>query len=288
MTWQQFLKVSRPPTLMATVVPLLVGGALAIKSHHFALWAWVDIFVIALIMQIGANMLNEYFDYKRGLDDHESLGIGGIIVTGEVRPETVWYSALIIYAIALVLGLILVAFRGPILLAMGLMGIIAGFLYTGTSHPISSTPFGEVLVTIIMGPIEVLSTQFAAGDIMTRQGVLLSIPVGISVATILLANNLRDYVKDRNHGRRTLPIVLGQQGGYFALNIMIAIILGWITVMVFFGSLPLSALLVWLALPLVVKSLSALHKPDVLPKAVPLIGRIHVLIGILLTVGILW
>lgn len=288
MTWHQFLRVSRPPTLMATVVPLLVGGALGVKSPHFTWWAWVDIFVIALSMQIGANMLNEYFDYKRGLDDAQSLGIGGIIVTGEVQAQTVWSAALIIYGISLVLGLILVVFRGPILLALGLIGIIAGFLYTGTSHPISSTPFGEVLVTIIMGPIEVLSTQFAAGGIMTREGALVSIPIGLSVATILLANNLRDYIKDRNHGRRTLPIVIGKKRGYLVLTTMITLVLVWITAMVLAHTLPASALLIWLVLPLAAKSLLALQKTDMLPHAVPIIGRIHVLIGILLTIGILW
>ena len=273
---------------MATVVPLLVGGALAIKSGHFSVWAWVDILLIAFLMQIGANMLNEYFDYTRGLDDEESLGIGGIIVTGEVPARTVWLYALITYGVAFILGLILVAFRGPLLFAMGLVGILAGFIYTGTSHPVSSTPFGEFLVAIIMGPIEVLSTQFAAGRVMTLQGLLLSIPVGLSVATILLANNLRDCTKDRKHGRRTLPIVLGRKRGYIALNILVGLVLLWITVMAFLRMLPMTVLLVWVVIPVAVKNLATLRHTEMLPKAVPLAGRIHVLIGILLTIGLLW
>ncbi len=287
MTWTSFFKVSRPPTLMATVVPLFIGGALAIISGHFSLWAWVDILLIAFLMQIGANMLNEYFDYTRGLDDEQSLGIGGIIVSGAVPARVVWVWALAIYGLALVLGLILVAFRGPLLLAMGLLGIMAGFIYTGTSHPVSSTPFGEFLVAIIMGPIEVLSTQFAAADVITANGFWLSIPVGLSVATILLANNLRDYTKDLKHGRRTLPIVLGRHRGFIALNVLVGVVFLWVSAMALLGMLPTTALLIWLALPIAVKSLASLRQTEMLPKAVPIAGRIHVLVGILLTIGLL-
>ncbi len=273
---------------MATVVPLLVGGDLAIRSGQFWWWAWLDILLIAFLMQIGANMLNEYFDYTRGLDNEESLGIGGIIVSGEVQARTVLLWALMTYALAFVLGMILVAFRGWVLLAMGFLGLIAGFIYAGTSHPVSSTPFGELLVALIMGPIEMLSTQFAASGVMTLNGLLLSIPVGLSVATILLANNLRDYVKDMGHGRHTLPIVLGRKGGYITMNILVSTVLLWITAMTLFRMLPITVLIIWLVLPVAIKNLATLRHTEMLPKAVPIAGSIHVIIGILLTVGLLW
>jgi 1,4-dihydroxy-2-naphthoate octaprenyltransferase len=288
MTIKQFLRVSRPPTLMATIVPLLIGGAMGLATHHFQWWAWAVIVIVAFSMQIGVNMLNEYFDYRRGLDDKESLGIGGIIVTGEVKPATVWHAALFTFAIALVLGLLLVAYRGPILLVMGLLGILGGFLYTSGPYPISSTPFGEILVIMIMGPLEVLSTQFASAGVITPVAELLSWPIGISVATILLANNLRDLDKDRRHGRRTLPIIVGKTGGFVIFGAMIATILLWITIMAAVGLLPYSVLLVWLSLPVVVMGLKSLSSSDSLANAVPIAGRIHVLIGILLTIGLLW
>lgn len=288
MTIKQFLRVSRPPTLMATIVPLLIGGSMAFITHHFVWWAWLDILIIAFSMQIGANMLNEYFDYRRGLDDHESLGIGGIIVTGEVSAATVWRFALVTYGLALILGLILVIYRGPLLLVMGLLGIIAGFLYTGGPYPLSSTPFGEMLVAVIMGPLEVLATQFAAAGVITPVAELLSWPVGISVATILLANNLRDMDKDRKHGRRTLAIVFGRPAGLAILAAMIGTVLVWISVMAAAGLLPLKVLIVWLSLPVIITSLKSLGSRDSWAKAVPIAGRIHVIIGVLLAIGILW
>ncbi len=288
MNFKQFVRVSRPPTLMATIVPLLIGGAMGLSTHHFQPWAWAVMLVVAFSMQIGVNLLNEYFDYRRGLDDMDSVGIGGIIVTGEVKPQTVWRTALLIYGIALILGLLLVAYRGPVLLLMGLLGILGGFLYTSGPYPISSTPFGEIFVILIMGPLELLATQFASAGVITPVAELISWPVGISVATILLANNLRDLDKDQKHGRRTLPIVFGRTRGLVIFGGMIFIILLWISAMALFRLIPYSVLIVWLVLPLVIAGLRSLSSNDSLNKAVPIAGRIHVVIGVLLAIGLLW
>ncbi|MHB1955600.1 MAG: 1,4-dihydroxy-2-naphthoate octaprenyltransferase [Sulfobacillus sp.] len=288
MTFRQFLRVARPPTLTATVVPLFAGGAAAWTTGHFVWWCWFDMLAIAFIMQIAANMLNEYFDWRRGEDNIESLGIGGIIVTGEVKPQTVLRAALLSYAVALVLGLLLVWFRGYILLVIGLLAILGGFLYTAGPHPVSATPFGEIMVLAIMGPLEVLGTTYAASGQMTPLAWIISWPVGISVATILLANNLRDRIKDAQHGRRTIPIVFGVNGGFRVFGGMIMTIVLWITGAVALGALPAPLLIVWLALPVAFATLRQLQAPHALRKAVPIVGRLHLILGTLLTVGILW
>lgn len=288
MNLRQFLRVARPPTLAATVVPLLTGGAIALTTGHGIWWCWLDILVIAFIMQIGANMLNEYFDWRRGEDNAESLGIGGIIVSGEVKPGAVLRTAIIGYTLSLLLGLILVVYRGELLLIMGLLAILGGFMYTSGPRPVSSTPFGELVVAAIMGPLEVLSTTFAASGSMPREAWIISVPVGISVATILLANNLRDHRKDAQHGRRTIPIVFGVIGGFRVLSGMLLVILGWITGAVILRQLPPPTLLVWVAVPLGIKTYRTLVKPQSLPRAVPIMGRLHLAFGLLLTVGLLW
>lgn len=288
MNLRQFLRVARPPTLTATVVPLLSGGAIAWITGHWVWWCWLDILLIAFIMQIGANMLNEYFDWRRGEDNVESLGIGGIIVSGEVKPESVLRAAIAGYLLALILGLILVAYRGELLLVMGLLAILGGFLYTSGPHPVSSTPFGEIMVMVIMGPLEVLATTLASSGTMPLAAWIISLPVGLSVATILLANNLRDHVKDARHGRRTIPIVLGVTGGFRVLVAMLLVILLWTTGAALSGQLPFAVLLIWLALPIGINTVQKLQKPGFLPRAVPIMGRLHLAFGFLLTVGILW
>lgn len=238
-------------------------------------------------MQIGANMLNEYFDWRRGEDNIESLGIGGIIVSGEVKPSVVLRTAIIGYALSLLLGLMLVAYRGELLLVMGLLAILGGFLYTGGPRPVSSTPLGELMVMMIMGPLEIWSTMFATSGTMTPEAWIISIPVGLSVASILLANNLRDHAKDARHGRHTLPIVLGVAGGFRVLIGILLVILGWITGAVLLRQLPLPTLLIWLALPIGMQTYRKLRQPEFLDRAVPVMGRLHLAFGFLLTIGII-
>ncbi|NMP23388.1 1,4-dihydroxy-2-naphthoate octaprenyltransferase [Sulfobacillus harzensis] len=287
MTFKAFLRVSRPPTLAATVVPMLVGGALAWRTLHFLdWWAWLDIICIGFLMQIGANMLNEYFDYVKGLDTHESLGIGGIIVSGEVKPRTVWRWAVGLYVLALILGLLLVIFRDPWLLLMGILAIVAGFLYAGGPFPISATPFGEFFVFMIMGPLEITATELAAGGGITPMAWIASIPVGFLVAGILLGNNLRDRVKDGEHGRRTIPVVLGHHRGFAIITGVVAAAYAAVLVAVLTRHLPWPALLVFVSLPLAFSTLKLLSREEGLKRAVPLMGRLHVVTGILLAIGL--
>lgn len=267
---------------------MLVGGALAWRDlHQFVWWAWIDIVLIGFLMQIGANMLNEYHDYVNGLDTEESLGIGGIIVSGEVSAPAVRRWALGLYTLALILGLLLVVFRNPWLLLMGALAIGAGFLYAGGPSPISATPLGEFFVFIIMGPLEITATQLATAGQITPMAWLASIPVGFLVAGILLGNNLRDRMKDAEHGRRTVPVVLGSHGGYLVLAA--DVLAAFLAVLIFClsGRLPLPALIVWAASPLAILTLRSLSHSDGLKKAVPLMGRLHIVMGILLAIGIL-
>jgi len=288
MSFKAFLRVSRPPTLAATVVPMLVGGALAWRTLQvMEWWAWLDIICIGFLMQIGANMLNEYFDYVKGLDTEESLGIGGIIVSGEVRPKVVWHWAIGLYVTALILGLILVIFRDPWLLLMGALAIGAGFLYAGGPFPISATPFGEFFVFMIMGPLEITATELAAGGRITPMAWMASVPVGFLVASILLSNNLRDRIKDGNHGRRTIPVVLGPKQGLYVLTAAVMAAFVTILIAVLTHHLPWGTLLAWLALPLAVRTLQQFTRTEGLKKAVSLTGRLHIVMGLLLAIGIL-
>lgn len=286
MTIGQFIRVSRPPTLAATVVPMLVGGATAWLTGHFVLWAWLTIVFIGFLLQIGANMLNEYFDFRQGLDSVDSLGIGGIIVSGEVPARTVLVVAAACYGLALVLGIALVIFRGPILLLMGVGGALAGYLYAGGPYPISATPLGEMMVFWVMGPLEVLATQLTVSGEITKMAWVVSWPVGFLVAAILLANNLRDRVKDGQHGRRTLPVLFGPRAGMRILALFIIAAFLVVTTAAAAHIIPRTALIVWLALPLAWTTWTQLRRGQRWAQAVPLVGRLHVVMGVLLAAGL--
>lgn len=106
-----------------------------------------------LLIQAATNMFNEYYDFKKGLDDHESVGIGGAIVRNGMTPQHVLRLAIIFYIIAAILGLYLAIQSSFWLIPVGLLCMAIGYLYTGGPFPISWTPFGELFSGVFMGMI---------------------------------------------------------------------------------------------------------------------------------------
>ena len=151
--------------------------------------------------------------------------------------------------------------------------------------PVSSTPFGELLVGIIMGPIEVVSADIAASGAVSSLAVSYSIPVGLLVTSILLANNLRDVEKDGEHGRKTIAVLIGRRRGSVLLLVLIASAFLW-SVPGFLLGAPISVFLVWVAAPVAVKGGSDLIKGNAWDRSVPLVARVHVLVGLLLALSL--
>lgn len=282
----QILRLARFPTLAATAVPVLVGGAVALRGGGFSLVSWIDILAVASLMQVATNTLNEYGDYVRSVDKVASPGIAGVIVSGETKPRDVLATAVACYAAAFILGMLLVLERGVGLLVLGLVAIGGGVVYSEGPRPVSFTPFGEILVGVLMGPVEVASTTLASSGRVSWVGVLFSIPVAIMVTSILLANNLRDIEKDRDAGRRTLAGLIGRARGTSLLLVLFLAALLW-SFPAYLLSGYLSVFLVWLALPVAVSTYRRLASGDSWPRSVPLTARMHVVVGLLLAVSVL-
>jgi len=264
----------------------MVGGALALHAGRFGLLSWLDILLVALLMQIATNALNEYGDYRHAVDTVPSAGFAGIIVSGEVRASEVLYTAAACYSLAFLLGIALVFERGVGLLVLGTLAILAGVLYSEGPLPVSSTPFGEVLVGFVMGPIEVVSANIASSGSISALALPYSVPVGLMVTSILLANNLRDVDKDREHGRRTIAVMVGRRRGSLLLLCLVAAAFIWSVPAFIVFSAPASVFLLWLAFPVAVKGCSDLMKGKAWETSVAVIARIHVLVGLLLAVSL--
>ncbi|MEM3656784.1 MAG: UbiA family prenyltransferase, partial [Thermoprotei archaeon] len=175
----------------------------------FELALWVNMLVVALFMQIGANVFNEHGDYIHGVDRVASHGFAGLIVSGEATPSEVLWVGIAFYALAAVLAVPLVIVRGIVVLVLGVFAATVGVTYSEGPLPLSRTPFGEIVVGLTMGLIEVLATELVSCGGTSWSGYLVSVPVSLLVSTILLANNIRDAQKDRLAGRRTLAVLLG-------------------------------------------------------------------------------
>lgn len=287
--FQVWWRLARPFSLTASAVPVLVGGGLALAAGRFDGLSFALLLVASLIVQVATNIFNEYYDYRRGLDTPESVGIAGVIVSGQVRAETVLRGALVCFVVAFALGLWLVARTGWPVLAVGLLCALSAWAYSGGPRPVAYTPLGEVQVFVFMGLVQVGLGYYVHTGALAWPVLWAALPVGCLVAAILLANNLRDQTSDAARGRRTLPIVLGRTG---ALRILVALLAGaYVTLAagVALGQLPWPALLAWLTAPLapgVVQPFGKTAEARALNVTVRRAAVLHMRFGLLLALGL--
>ncbi len=190
--------------------------------------------VASTLIQAATNMLNEYFDYASGLDTVDSVGIAGAITQDKIQPQAILISAFAALAAATLLGFYICAQSSWWLALVGAVSMLVGYLYSGSSFPISATPFGELFAGGFMGAGIVLLSCFIQQKSIHLHEVLLSIPSAVLIGAILTANNIRDLEGDKANGRRTLAILLGHKWAvrFLASSLFFANL--WIVLLVFF------------------------------------------------------
>ena len=281
----------RPFTLTAAAVPVLVGSALAAwdEEYAFRVLPFLALLLCAILIQAATNMLNEYFDYQRGLDTPESVGIAGTIVRGDLSAQTVLRGALVCLTGALLFGLYLVLAVSPWLLAVGAVSVLGAYVYSGGPKAVSSTPFGEAEVFVLMGLLLVGLGYYVHTETIAWGVVIAALPVSCLVAAILLGNNIRDMSGDAERGRRTLPIVFGRGVGISLLDVLVFGSFGCLVIAVLADAAPWAALLAFLSLPLapvIARQFRATTVPAMLHPAVKGIARLHLVQGGLYATGV--
>lgn len=294
-TFHKYWLLMRPHTLTAAIIPVLVGTALAKifqlgSEDRINIGLFLAMLLACLLIQAATNMFNEYYDFKKGLDDHESVGIGGAIVRHGMTPKSIFNLAIAFYVIAAILGLFIAAQTSFWLIPVGLICMAIGYLYTGGPFPISWTPFGEIFSGLFMGMIIILIAFFIQIGHVEGFAVWMSIPIVITIGLINMANNIRDRVKDRQSGRRTLPILLGKRLSLIVLAVMYIIAYVWVIYTVFFvagGSI--FYLLVLLSFPWPIKVYRRFKKHDTPASMMPAMaasGKTNTFFGLLYALGI--
>ncbi|SFJ39430.1 1,4-dihydroxy-2-naphthoate prenyltransferase [Halobacillus dabanensis] len=241
--FQVWWRLLRPHTLTAAFVPVFVGTMLAAMEQSINFWLFAAMLLASILIQAATNMFNEYYDYKRGLDNENSVGIGGTIVRDGIRPNTVMALAISFFIIAGILGIYICAASSWWIAVIGLVSMLFGYLYTGGPLPIAYTPFGEITAGFFMGTIIIGISYYIQTEAISSEVIIVSVPVAIFVGSILLANNIRDRVGDAENGRNTLAILFGHKGAILFLTSLFAIAFIWTGVLVFLGILPLWSLI---------------------------------------------
>lgn len=202
---------ARPHTLPAAVVPVLVGTALALADRHFQLTVALATLLASLLIQIGTNFANDYYDFRKGADTEERLGPLRVTAGGIFTPRQVAAATAITFALALLIGVYLVSVGGLPILLIGIFSILSGIAYTGGPYPLGYNGLGDIFVFVFFGLVAVAGTYLLQAGSITFGALLAAVPVGLLCTNILVVNNLRDVDTDRTAGKRTLAVRIGRE-----------------------------------------------------------------------------
>ncbi|HEX3545324.1 MAG TPA: 1,4-dihydroxy-2-naphthoate polyprenyltransferase, partial [Mycobacterium sp.] len=204
----QWIEGARPRTLPNAIAPVIAGTGAAAWLHAACWWRAVLALLVAVAMIIGVNYANDYSDGIRGTDD---VRAGPLRLVGSklAAPRAVLTAAVVSLGVAAVAGVVLAWFSAPWLIAVGAACIAGAWLYTGGSKPYGYLGLGEVAVFVFFGLVAVLGTQYTQALRVDWVGVTLAVAIGSLSSAVLVANNLRDIPTDRESGKITLAVRLG-------------------------------------------------------------------------------
>lgn len=288
--WSAWKLAIRPRTLPAAVAGVLMGCALAWRDGFFRLDAALACLITALLLQIGSNLANDVFDFERGTDTPERLGPVRVTQAGLLTPSQVKHGMVVVFAIAALFGLYLAWLGGWPIILIGLAAILAAIAYTGGPFPLGYHGLGDLFVFIFFGLASVAGTYYVQAGFVSSAAWWMTIPPGSIITAILVVNNLRDLENDREAGKHTLAVILGEQRT--KIQYLLCMVAAYLVLIpsAWLGVVPWSALLAWLSLPLAIRTTRAVFtvKGRPLNAALAGTGQIALLFSILFWVGLLF
>jgi 1,4-dihydroxy-2-naphthoate octaprenyltransferase len=256
---------SRPKTLWASVSPVIVGTAIAYRDG-LAHWpSAVTALLGAVLIQIGANFANDLFDHLRGADSPARTGPLRVTQAGLASQRQMRGAMILVFSSALLVGIYLVVRGGWPIVAVGIVSIIAGILYTGGPYPFGYHGWGDLFVFVFFGPVAVVGTYFVQARTAAPAVWTASLALGALATAILVVNNMRDIDTDARAGKRTLAVRLGRFGsvGEYTLMLLVSIA---IPIILYFTGLSgpgvlLASVVGVIFVPLLLKSLRSQRQP---------------------------
>ncbi|MCK6624683.1 MAG: 1,4-dihydroxy-2-naphthoate polyprenyltransferase [Anaerolineae bacterium] len=286
---QIWLLAARPKTLPAAAVPVIVGAALALSEGVFKPGPALAALLAALLIQIGTNLANDVFDYKKGADTGTRLGPLRVTQAGLLTPEQVLRAMGLTFGLAALIGLYLIVVGGWPIVLIGLLSITAGIAYTGGPFPLGYNGLGDLFVFLFFGLAAVCGTYYVQAGTVSLAAWWAAVPIGLLATAILVVNNLRDIETDRAAGKKTLAVRLGARGAQLEYSLLLAAaylcpLLMWLT-----GASTMWVLLAWLSLLLVGPLLHLVWHSQgrILNQALAGTARLELVYGLLFSAGLL-
>ncbi|WP_188453990.1 1,4-dihydroxy-2-naphthoate polyprenyltransferase [Virgibacillus oceani] len=288
--FQIWWRLMRPHTLTASFVPVFVGTMLALVDGSIDIFLFLAMLLASMLIQAATNMFNEYYDYVRGLDNEESVGIGGTIVRDGISANTVLRLALAFFGISILLGIYICMVSSWWIALIGLVCMLFGYLYTGGPFPIAYTPFGEVSAGFFMGTVIIGISYFIQTTEITGEIIWISIPVAIFIGTIMLSNNIRDLDGDKENGRKTIAILIGRENAIRFLAFLFIAAYTLTIIYIISNMLPFWSLLTMLSIVKaidVIRKFQGKTKPLEMLPAMVATGKTNTVYGFLLGLSLL-
>ncbi len=288
---EAWYEIARPFSLTASIIPVAAGAAVAWAGGVFHFWPFLLTLIGALGLQVGTNIINEIYDVRQGIDKITSPRASHAIVKGAVMEREAFILAFANFGLVILVGLALIALRGPLMLAFGIVGLVAGYGYTGPPFQYKFHALAVPLVFLLMGPIEVVGSYFAISGRFDSVALVASLPIGLLVAAILHANEWRDISEDARTGIATLSAAIGARRAHYLYMGLVTSAYLTVGIAAMGHLLPISSLLVLLSLPMFISVVRAaefgasgqVHALSMIDLKT---ARLHMIFGFLLALGL--
>ncbi len=287
---KSWLLATRPKTLTAALVPILVGSALAAIARPEGLDWTISLLALAsaTFIQIGTNLVNDAIDFKKGADNEQRIGPKRVTASGLMTPRQVMVGAGICLFVALLLGIPLVIHGGWPIVAVGLVSLFFAYGYTGGPFPLAYLGLGDLFVLIFFGWVAVGGVYFLQTGTMDTDAWVAGTQVGLLATVLIAVNNLRDREGDLKVGKRTLAVRIGVRGSRIEIALLgiVPFLLGyyWIARGLFMlGLIPL------FAAPIAVLFVRQIHRIEPGPEYnlfLAQAAKLHLAFGVLWTIAV--
>jgi len=284
-----WLLAVRPKTLPAAAAPVIVGAAVAVGEGVFAPGPALAALIGALLIQCGANLANDLFDYQRGADTAERLGPLRVTQAGLLTPDQVLRGTLVTFGLAVLVGAYLVVVGGWPVVVIGLLSIAAAIAYTAGPFPLGYHGLGDLFVFLFFGLAAVAGTYYVQAGRVSGTALWAAIPMGLLATAILVVNNLRDVKTDRAAGKKTLAVRLGVKGARIEY---LGLLIGAYGVPLLMGLMGVTSpwvLLTWLSLPLTFPLVRMIlgQTGSILNQALAGTAQLELIYGVLFSLGLI-
>lgn len=284
-----WILASRPRTLPAALVPVMVGSALAIYHGIFFPAYSIVALSCSILIQIGTNFTNDLYDYLKGTDTQERKGPLRVLASGLISVNEMKRGIFLVFFTAFLLGLYLVYSVGLMILWIGIFSIVAGLAYTAGPFPLAYNGLGDLFVFVFFGIVGTVGTYYLHTQQLTLIAFLISLPVGSLITNILIVNNYRDIEEDKTAGKNTLAVLLGREFSRYEYLFFIIVSFFVPFLLHFKYDFNFWIFLPYLTLPIAITLVKMIYalKGTQLNRTLELSAKFSALYGLLLSIGII-